>query len=454
MERQALTVSELNRLVKEMLDETALFKELWIEGEITNFRAQSSGHLYFSLRDETAQIRCVMFVGKARLLRFRPQDDQKVVVCGAVSLYERDGQYQFIAEQMEPLGIGGLALAFEQLKQRLAMEGLFAEERKRKLPLYPKTVGIVTSPSGAALRDMVKIIWRRFPGVHIILAPSLVQGEGAAEQIAAGIYALNTLPEVEVIIVGRGGGSQEDLWCFNEEAVARAVASSAKPIISAVGHETDYSLADMAADLRAATPSAAAELVVPEAALLLRDLETIRQRTLARIHQHLRSKQENLVSLGERIDAKKLQNWTLERRWRLEEHREKLHSFLVRRLSTEKQSLHKYRLRLLDDERLASAIVPRKGRITSVRGLLQITIQHRLSLEHAHLTSYDQRLQLLDPSQTMTRGYAIIRDSRNLNIITSVSQMRFGDDVELELSDGQATARVIQTVPKGDMDNG
>ncbi|HZW49322.1 MAG TPA: exodeoxyribonuclease VII large subunit, partial [Bacillota bacterium] len=266
--REHMSVSQLNQFVKSLLDEVPFLKDVWVEGEISNFKLQNSGHLYFSLKDAQSSIRCVMFSMKARMLRFRPDNAMKVLLRGSVSLYERDGQYQLYATQMEPLGMGSLALALEQMKQRLAAEGLFDANRKTALPFLPKRVGVVTSPTGAAFRDIVNVITRRCPGVEIILAPVLVQGPGAAEQIAEAIQLFNRNRLADVLIVGRGGGSLEELWAFNEEAVARAIADSQIPIVSAVGHETDFTIADFAADLRAPTPSAAAELVVPELAAL------------------------------------------------------------------------------------------------------------------------------------------------------------------------------------------
>src|SRR3989475_2988824 len=282
-ERAILSVSQLTDQLRGIVEEK--FPAVWVEGEISNFRLYGSGHAYFTLKDEGAQLRAVLFRNRARRLRFEPGDGQHVLAFGSLEIYAQRGEYQFVVELLEPRGLGALQLAFEQLKARLGAEGLFAESRKRALPRFPRRIGIVTSPSGAAVRDILRIIGRRFAGLSIVLAPARVQGDGAAREIAAGIADLNALGDVDVIIVGRGGGSLEDLWAFNEEAVARAIAASKVPVVSAVGHEVDFTIADFVADLRAPTPSAAAELVVREKQAVVDTLAQLRvrlERTAAR----------------------------------------------------------------------------------------------------------------------------------------------------------------------------
>lgn len=260
-----LTISQLNRYIKSLLDGDQMLSSVFLTGEISNFTNHyKSGHMYFSLKDSQCVVRAVMFAAQARRLRFLPQDGMKVIVRGRVTVYEQSGQYQVYVDDMQPDGLGALNLAYEQLKTRLAAEGLFDASRKKPLPAYPKAVGVVTSPTGAAVQDIKQILGRRFPLAEVILCPVLVQGAGAAEQIAAAVERFNRLDCADVLIVGRGGGSMEDLWAFNEEIVARAVANSRIPVISAVGHETDFTICDFAADLRAPTPSAAAELAVPD----------------------------------------------------------------------------------------------------------------------------------------------------------------------------------------------
>lgn len=260
-----LTVSQLNRYIKSLLDGDSMMNSVFLSGEISNFTNHyKSGHMYFSLKDSQCVVRAVMFSTQARRLRFLPQDGMKVIVRGRVTVYEQTGQYQVYVEDMQPDGLGALNLAFEQLKTRLAKEGLFDASRKKALPVYPKAIGVVTSATGAAVQDIMQILGRRFPMAEVVLCPVLVQGAGAAEQIVAAVERFNRLKCADVLIVGRGGGSIEDLWAFNEEIVARAVANSKIPIISAVGHETDFTICDFVADLRAPTPSAAAELAVPD----------------------------------------------------------------------------------------------------------------------------------------------------------------------------------------------
>src|SRR5712691_8736350 len=275
-ERAVFTVSQLTERLRAVVEEQ--FPAVWVEGEISNFRVFGSGHAYFTLKDEAAQVRGVLFRTRVRRLRFEPGDGQHVLAFGSLEVYAQRGEYQLVVELLEPRGLGALQLAFEQLKQRLGAEGLFETARKRPLPPFPRKIGVVTSPSGAAIRDILRIIGRRFAGLHIVLAPCRVQGEGAAEEIAQGIVGLNRLGGVDVIIAGRGGGSLEDLWAFNEEVVARAIAGSKIPVISAVGHEVDVTIADFVADLRAPTPSAAAELVVREKQAIVDGLADLRHR--------------------------------------------------------------------------------------------------------------------------------------------------------------------------------
>ncbi|HXH25693.1 MAG TPA: exodeoxyribonuclease VII large subunit, partial [Vicinamibacterales bacterium] len=259
-ERRVLTVSELTARIRALLEETLV--EVWVEGELSNCRVWNTGHMYFTLKDAGAQIRGVMFRSALRLLRFKPQDGLHVVARGRVSVYDPKGEYQLVCEHLEPAGLGALQLAFDQLKRRLAAEGLFDAGRKRPLPLLPRKIGVVTSLDGAAVRDLIKVLRRRYANSHIVIRPTRVQGDGAALDIARGLAAIGRVPGVDVVIVGRGGGSIEDLWAFNEEVVARAIAGCPVPTISAVGHETDVTIADFVADVRAPTPSAAAEMVV------------------------------------------------------------------------------------------------------------------------------------------------------------------------------------------------
>ena len=297
--RHIYSVSDLTAEVKAVLEDG--FSAIWVEGELSNFKHHTSGHMYFTLKDAQAQIRGVMFRGHNRLLRFQPADGLSVLVSGTVTVYERRGEYQINVEFMEPKGLGALQLAFEQLKAKLEAEGLFEESRKRPLPLLPRKIGIITSPTGAVIRDMLTIVGRRFPGLEVLIHPVAVQGGGAAAEIAAALGRLGSRTDLDVLIVARGGGSLEDLWAFNEEAVARAIAASPIPVISAVGHETDVTIADFVADLRAPTPSAAAELVVARRDELRQRVDELTARGLAALQHGLSERRHLAEMLGRHL---------------------------------------------------------------------------------------------------------------------------------------------------------
>lgn len=318
------TVSEVTRMVKMELE--SAFPLLWIEGEISNFHRHHSGHLYFTLKDETSQLRTVMFRGEARKVPFELEDGLQVVARGRINVYEPRGEYQLIVELLEPKGKGALQLAFEQLKEKLKKEGLFDSALKKKLPVLPKKVGVVTSPRGAAIVDIIRTLERRFARLHILLYPAKVQGEGAAEEIVEGIDYLGSLPDIDVIIVGRGGGSIEDLWAFNEEKVARAIYRCAIPVISAVGHEIDFTIADFVADIRASTPSVAAEMVIEEEESLRERIENLEKRlvhnqkfvlqewkhevfSLAQ-HRAFQNMRINLLNLEQKVDDLEMRAWS------------------------------------------------------------------------------------------------------------------------------------------------
>src|SRR5947209_8274032 len=295
-ERRIFTVSELNTAIGAVLSQG--FRDLWVSGEISGMKQAASGHYYFTLKERDAQIKCVAFRSAHRYWKFKPRDGLEVLARGRVEVYEARGEYQLQVEMLEPKGVGALQLAFEQLKKKLAAEGLFAVERKRPLPRFPRRIGIVTSPRGAAIADMIQILSRRFPGIHIRLFPALVQGEGAVDEICRGLQYFSRTGWAELVIVGRGGGSLEDLWAFNEEAVARAIAGCAVPVVSAVGHETDVTIADFVADLRAPTPSAAAELVVRPREELLDQIAAARAKNAQAVRYRLAMLERRLRQLG------------------------------------------------------------------------------------------------------------------------------------------------------------
>lgn len=394
-----LTVGQLNAYVKSVLDGDRNLNHIFVCAEISNFTNHyRTGHFYFSLKDETSVIRAVMFRSNAQRLKFLPQNGMRVIVRGQVSLYERDGQYQLYIDDMQPDGLGAFNLAFEQLKERLSKEGLFAPERKRPLPRYPMRIGIVTSPTGAAVRDIINILSRRFPLAQMILQPVQVQGEDAPGQIIEAIQLFNEKRAADVLIVGRGGGSIEELWAFNDEGVARAVALSEIPVISAVGHETDYTICDFAADLRAPTPSAAAELCVPDWHAELGRVETLRR------------------SAGQLV------------RRRLEAEQQRLDTLILRAKFQEPTRLFESGRQMLTtlEQRLCKAAA------------------ERLLRENNRLAPLTGKLDALSPLKVLSRGYAIAyREDRP---IRSISEVSAGDTVQLKWSDGSARCEVLEAL--------
>lgn len=289
-----LTVGEVTQIIKALFDSSDILQKIYIKGEISNFKHHISGHMYFTLKDDKSQIKCIMFKNKNMLLPFIPENGMKVVITGSISVFLRTGEYQIYVDDVQPDGVGALHIAYEKLKARLEKEGLFDKRIKKPLPLIPNKIGIITSLTGAAIRDMLTVIKRRFPNVDILITPVLVQGKAAADEICVALYDLNTISEIDVIILGRGGGSIEELWAFNEEKVARAIHDSRIPVISAVGHETDFTIADFVADKRAATPSAAGEMVVPEKYLLANDIKQHRGRLVNAIYANVNIKKQKL----------------------------------------------------------------------------------------------------------------------------------------------------------------
>lgn len=391
------TVAELTGEIGKALNEKPCFKNCWISGELSNFKNHKpSGHWYFTLKDQYASIKGVMFRSRSEQVKFMPADGMKVLVRGTVSMYERDGNVQLYVDEMQPSGLGALYLAFEQLKQQLAAEGLFDAERKKPIPEFPRRIGIVTSPTGAALQDILNIMQRRHPYISWILAPAAVQGDSAPREIAAAIKRLNRYGNIDVMIVGRGGGSLEELWAFNTEEVARAIADSHIPIISAVGHETDTTIADYIADLRAPTPSAAAELAVP----LWRDLKALVKQLSGKIQQALQMQIGNKRRIVDGLAAQAPLQTPL---WRIEQNRQRLDG-----LST---GLEESMSRFVADK----------------NGILKI------------LTT---KLDLLSPLATLSRGYSLAYDEKG-TLIRSARQVEIGDQVSVCLEEGRLECQVV-----------
>lgn len=390
--RKIYTVSEVTRDIKVLLEDS--FPALWLEGEISNYHRSAAGHIYFTLKDERAQIAAVMFRGSNHRLRFEPEDGLHVIVHGQISVYEARGQYQILLDHIEPKGVGALQLALEQLKKRLEEEGLFDEAHKKEIPTLPRKVGVVTSPQGAVLHDILTIIKRRFPNMDVCVMPVRVQGEGSADEIAQAISAMNRRGDVDVLIVGRGGGSLEDLWSFNEEVVVRAIFASQIPVISAVGHETDFTLADLVADLRAPTPSAAAELAVPEKADLAATIESHRSGLLFALRENFKRLREQIRSLRKGLkDPRRFYREALQRIDDLE----------GRLLRAEKNLLERFR--------------------------------HRLKQAVGKLT-------VLSPKALLERGFAIAFPEGKETPIRSVRDVKSNDRIEIQLADGRLKAIV------------
>lgn len=436
-----LTVKDLNRYIRLKMEGDTMLSDVWIRGEISNFTHHSSGHMYFTLKDEGSRIRAIMFATHNRRLPFIPKEGSRVIARGNVSVYERDGQYQFYAVQMQPDGIGSLYLAYEQLKKKLEDEGLFAADRKRPLPKYPRTIGVITSPTGAAVRDIMITIRRRYPQAQAVLYPVLVQGKGAAPSIVKAIRTMNELGEADVLIVGRGGGSLEELWAFNEEMVARAIFESRIPVISAVGHETDFTIADFVADLRAATPTAAAELAVPSSAELSAQLAQRRRQLGQALQQRLKTSRERLAALQRSPVLVYPRRYMLQHAERLD-----MLSLQLQRTMKSKLSLHQQRqlslkqglIRFNPRTQLESAAQRRE---VSTRQLVS-SMQSLMKEKTSRLQSDIRHLDALSPLKIMSRGYSLVYDEQEKHLVKSLDDVQLGDLVHVRLSDGQLQCQV------------
>jgi exodeoxyribonuclease VII large subunit len=437
--RPVLSVGELNTLVRTLIEER--LDSVWVEGEISNLRRYPSGHTYFTLKDAEAQIAAVLFRGQAQQLRFRPEDGVKVLARGRVSLYEPRGSYQIIIETLEPAGLGALQLAFEQLKARLLAEGLFDAARKRPLPPLPRRIGIVTSPAGAAIRDILRVLDRRFANLEVVIAPSRVQGEGAAAEIVRGIRDLNRLPGVDVIIVTRGGGSLEDLWPFNEESVARAIAASRLPVLSAVGHEIDLTISDLVADLRAPTPSAAAEMVVRSKEELRAGIAALRGRLLSAARLRLSRLREQIAALGAERALEMARARVRDAMLRLDDLAQRRRSALDRRLLEAHHRLDMLAQRMTPG-RLAERVARRRAAGASLARLLQAGIAATLRRAGDGASAYAERLHALSPLAVLGRGYAICRLAGGGAILKDAAAVPRGASVQVRLHRGRLGCEV------------
>lgn len=391
-----LSVSEVNRYVKEIICRDLILTNLWVKGEMSNYKPHYSGHMYFTLKDDKGLLKCVMFKSHAGGLKFSAENGMKVIIRGYISVFERDGQYQLYVEEMQPDGIGSLHIAFEQLKKKLNEEGLFDESIKKPIPFLPRNIGVVTSVTGAVIKDIIHVLNRRFRNVHLKIYPVQVQGDLAAQQIARAVRRLNELDCVDVIIIARGGGSLEELWAFNEEIVARSVYASRIPVISAVGHETDFTICDFTADLRAPTPSAAAELVVPEKQMLIQRLVNLDVRLKNALYQSVNMKRMKLQRLQESTVFRQPMNRIYQERMRLD-------------------ALNKS---------ILNALLAKK---------------ERANMAFAGLVG---KLEALSPLNTMARGYGIVRAAATGKVLKSVKGIRPGECIEVRLKDGKLSCSV------------
>ncbi|HZK11580.1 MAG TPA: exodeoxyribonuclease VII large subunit [Atribacterota bacterium] len=397
IETKIYTVSKLNKYIKKLFENDFNLQDIWILGEISNFKLHSSGHMYFVLKDQESQIKCVMFRGSNCTLRFMPGDGMKVKVRGDISVYEKRGEYQLYAKEMIEAGKGELYLAFERLKEKLKNEGLFSEEIKKKLPLIPQNIAVITSPTGAAIRDVLTISLRRFPNLSILVVPSLVQGTFAAQEIAKKIDFLNKyFKYLDFIIIGRGGGSLEELWAFNEEILARSIYNSKIPIVSAVGHETDFTISDFVADLRSPTPSAAAEMTIPDKNNLISNLSLLRSKIIRAFKRNLELKTEKLISINKSLRYQRPEN--------------KINQYY--------QYIDEYSARLSS------------------------RIKHRVELYEERIKKDSQRLDSLSPWAIIERGYSICRKIPGREIIKRLNQIEVGAKIEVIISDGKIFSKV------------
>ena len=417
-EKLIFSVGQVNEYIKYLMEADAVLDSIWVRGEISNLTARhTTGHLYFSLKDETGVLRAVMFRSSAVKLKFEPENGMRVLAHGRVSVYPKDGQYQLYLDSMEPDGIGALAAAYEQLKNKLAAEGLFDEAHKKPLPAYPETVGVITSPTGAAVRDIANILSRRYPLAKMILFPTLVQGENAPRQLCSGIRYFNQKLPVDVIIIGRGGGSLEELWAFNDETLARTVAASQIPVISAVGHETDFTICDFAADCRAPTPSAAAELAVPDSAELRKQTDALYSMLRTHITNRIASERRYVSMLASKRVLSSPDAVVRDRRLQLDT--------LAARM----------------DAAASRVCADGKQTVTERSSALDRAMERRLHAAQTRFSAQAAKLGALNPLAVLSRGYSAVFDE-NSGSVRSVSQLSEGETVRIRFSDGTADAEI------------
>ncbi|KAB2951683.1 exodeoxyribonuclease VII large subunit [Heliorestis acidaminivorans] len=435
------SITELNQYIEGLLSEEETLQDIWVQGELSNFKHHSSGHMYFTLKDREGTLKALMFRGRARFLKFRPENGLQVVIRGRIAVYARDGVYQLYAEEMEPAGLGGIYLALEQVRQRLEADGLFASERKRPLPFLPRAVGIVTAPTGAAIRDLYAVITRRYPKMNIFLAPAMVQGEEAPESLIKALEKMRNHPLVDVVIIGRGGGSREDLWAFNDEQLCRVIADFPIPVISAVGHESDVSLSDLVADVRAATPSAAAELAVPVYDSLKIQCNDLEERLRRAMHSQISSSRQAVTSLEKRpVLANPLQNLRIQQQ-RVDQLEERL-------LRNSERAIIAQKAKQVQDleARLLAHVQGRRTeqmaqRVDELRHRLIYQANQKLLKKRSEIAMQAGLLDALSPLAVLDRGFALCLNEKE-EVLRDAEQVSPGESIHITLRKGEVTCKV------------
>ena len=440
-ERLVLSISQLNAEVSQLLNQG--FAAVWVEGEISNFTCASSGHLYLTLKDAGAQVRCALFKGNAMRLKLNPRNGLKVVARGKIGLYEPRGDYQMVLDTMEEAGEGALQRQFEALKQQLQAQGLFADTHKQALPSFPRAIGVVTSPTGAAIRDIINVLKRRCPQIPVLVYPVLVQGEGAKEQIAQAIAQADREQRCEVLIVARGGGSIEDLWAFNEEIVAQAIYQCSLPIISGVGHEIDFTIADFVADQRAPTPSAAAELVSPDMQALQQRVQQLKLQLWRFQQRQLQSAYQQVQQLSQRLNQQRPTQKLQQKVQRLDELDLRLNAAIQRRLQQQHLRLTYLQTRL-QQRSPQRQLQQQHAQLERLQTRLQRALQQRMDKAHSRFVLQVSKLKTLSPLATLERGYSITQNAQG-HVITQSAQVSIGDTLITRVAQGQIESVVTKT---------
>jgi exodeoxyribonuclease VII large subunit len=440
-ERLVLSISQLNAEVSQLLNQG--FAAVWVEGEISNFTCASSGHLYLTLKDAGAQVRCALFKGNAMRLKLNPRNGLKVVARGKIGLYEPRGDYQMVLDTMEEAGEGALQRQFEALKQQLQAQGLFADTHKQALPSFPRAIGVVTSPTGAAIRDIINVLKRRCPQIPVLVYPVLVQGEGAKEQIAQAIAQADREQRCEVLIVARGGGSIEDLWAFNEEIVAQAIYQCSLPIISGVGHEIDFTIADFVADQRAPTPSAAAELVSPDMQALQQRVQQLKLQLWRFQQRQLQSAYQQVQQLSQRLNQQRPTQKLQQKVQRLDELDLRLNAAIQRRLQQQHLRLTHLQTRL-QQRAPQRQLQQQHAQLERLQTRLQRALQQRMDKAHSRFVLQVSKLKTLSPLATLERGYSITQNAQG-HVITQAAQVSVGETLITRVAQGQIESVVTKT---------